>query len=381
MRKIAFIASNEWLPWGGSEVCWSSAAEKFARRGAQVRVSVKAWEKPVEQVGYLTSAGCQVYYRRNPSFLYRIGRRFSLRPEYVWNHVRTVGADADLIVVSQGNNMDGLLWMEAARSHGFKYAVISQSAAECWWPDDEIVERLAACHEDACATYFVSAANLALSRRQFGTLLRRARVIRNPFNVRYNARPSWPGDPSEQLSLACVGRLDVRQKGQDLLIEILSLPRWRDRNLRVTLVGNGMHERSLRRMIEMFKLSTVNFAGFVDDIEEIWSKHHALVLPSRYEGMPLALVEAMLCGRTCIVTDVDGHRELVRNNINGFLAKAPTVELLDEAMNRAWENRMCLKEMGEAAAADVRKFVSSDPVEGFVQELQALAGGASVGAS
>jgi glycosyltransferase involved in cell wall biosynthesis len=88
--------------------------------------------------------------------------------------------------------------------------------------------------------------------------------------------------------------------------------------------------------------------------------------------MPLVLVEAMLCGRPAIVTDVAGARELVRDGVNGFLAKAPTVELLDEAMNRAWENRHRLKEMGEQAAIDVRKFVSPDPVEDFVRELLAL---------
>ena len=56
----------------------------------------------------------------------------------------------------------------------------------------------------------------------------------------------------------------------------------------------------------------------------IWAEHHALVLPSRFEGMPLVVVEAMLCGRPCIVTDVGGNAELIRDGINGFLAKAPT---------------------------------------------------------
>lgn len=69
MRKIVFIASNEWLPWGGSELCWSLAAEKLSRRGVQVSVSAKAWDKPVKQVEDLRSAGCQVYYRAQPSLL------------------------------------------------------------------------------------------------------------------------------------------------------------------------------------------------------------------------------------------------------------------------------------------------------------------------
>jgi glycosyltransferase involved in cell wall biosynthesis len=90
--------------------------------------------------------------------------------------------------------------------------------------------------------------------------------------------------------------------------------------------------------------------------------------------MPLTVVEAMLCGRPCIASDVGGNRELIRDGINGFLAKAPTVELLDEAMNRAWDNRALLKEMGCTAAADARKFVSRDPGEDFARELAAVAG-------
>jgi glycosyltransferase involved in cell wall biosynthesis len=132
----------------------------------------------------------------------------------------------------------------------------------------------------------------------------------------------------------------------------------------------------LRRRAEQLKLANVEFTGYSNELEEVWSQHHALVLPSRFEGMPLALVEAMLCGRAGIVTDVGGNRELVRDGVNGFLAKAPTVELLDEAMNRAWENRGRLREMGCMAASDIRQWVSQDPSEDFARELVALVDGA-----
>ncbi len=372
MRKFLFIASNEWSPWGGSESLWSSAAERFARRGVQVYVSVKDWGKPVKQVEYLRSVGCRIVHRRSPSLMYRLGRKLFPRREYAREHVRVLGTGTDLVVVSQGNNMDGLQWMEASRSNGYRYAVIAQAAAEQWWPDDHLAERLAESYESACAAYFVSESNLALSRLQFVTPLRRARVIRNPFNVRYDAQPAWPLGLPERLSLACVGRLDVMAKGQDLLLEVLSLPDWRHRNVRVSLVGSGINERGLRRMIDKLKLANIDLTGYVSDIEQLWSRHHALVLPSRYEGMPVALVEAMLCGRPCIVTDVAGNRELVRDGINGFLAKAPTVELLDEAMSRAWDSRDRLMEMGCTAATDVRQWVSQDPSEDFVRDLAAL---------
>jgi glycosyltransferase involved in cell wall biosynthesis len=71
---------------------------------------------------------------------------------------------------------------------------------------------------------------------------------------------------------------------------------------------------------------------------------------------------------------VGGNKELIRDGINGFLAKAATVPLLDEAMNRAWEYRERLEEMGCQAAKDVRHFVSRDPAEDFARELESVAG-------
>jgi glycosyltransferase involved in cell wall biosynthesis len=377
MKRIAFIATNESVPWGGSEHCWSAVAERFARGGVQVHVGIKDWGAPVKQIEYLRSVGCRIFYRSfSLTIPARIKRRLSVRNGYEWSHIHQVAAGADLIVISQGGNRDGLAWMEAARSQGLKYAVISQSANEQWWPIDSLGERLAECYEGAAAAYFVSEANLALTRLQLVTPLARGRVIRNPFNVRYDAQPPWPGDPSDSLSLASVARLDVVQKGQDLLIRVLDRPHWRARSVRVTLAGTGIREGALRKLAAHFNVSNLEFAGFVEDIEQLWSRHHALVLASRFEGMPLALVEAMLCGRPCVGTDVGGNRELIRDGVNGFLAKAPTVDLLDEAMNRAWENRLRLREMGEAAAKDVRQWVSPDPTGDFVRELEALAGSA-----
>ena len=365
--------ANEGHRWGGSEPLWSSAAETLARRGNEVRVSVKDWGQPVPQIEGLRSAGCQIFYRRPPSFLARQARKIFPRPEHSLLHVRSAGSGVDLVVISQGSNTDGLGWMEATRAEGYKYAVIAQGAVLYWWPEDDVAERLAENYEKASAAYFVSQANLNLSRRQFGSALRHAKVVRNPFNVSYDAQLPWPTESLDGLRLACVGRLDIITKAQDVLLEVLGLPHWRERKVCLSLIGKGPNERGLRRIVEQLKLTSVEFSGYKSNMEEVWSKHHALVLPSRFEGMPLTVVEAMLCGRACIATDVGGNRELIRDGINGFLAKAPTVELLDEAMNRAWDCRSRLEEMGSTAAADVRKFVSREPTEDFVRELEAIA--------
>jgi glycosyltransferase involved in cell wall biosynthesis len=372
MRKCLFIAANEWPNWGGSELLWTQAAEKMARRGAKVFVSVPDFGKPLNQVERLRAAGCHVFARARPALPFRLATRIFRFPDQIRKQVRTMAGDADLVVISQGAHTDGLPWMEEATAARHKYVVIAQGAPEHGWPDDDVAERLARAYENASRSFFVSQALIDLCRRQFGTPLSNGRVIRNPFNVRYDARPPWPDNGSEELTLACVARIDVGTKGQDLLLRVLSLPHWRERKVRLSLVGGGLNERVLRRYAEQLKVKGVEFPGHREDIEEVWSKHQAMVLPSRQEGMPLTLVEAMLCGRTCIVTDVGGSRELVRDGTNGFLAKAPTVELLDEAMNRAWESRGKLREMGERAAVDVRQWVSADPAEDFVRELEAL---------
>jgi glycosyltransferase involved in cell wall biosynthesis len=375
MKKYLFIMAQEGHPWGGSELLWSSAAERLVRSGEEVRISVKDWGKPVPEIERLRAAGCQILVRsyRLPTFFARQFYRVFPPTEYGLAHVRKAASGVDLVIISQGANSDGLGWMEYAKAEGYKYVSISQSAVIYWWPSDDDAERLRKAFEHASAAYFVSQANVDLSRHQFGSLLHNAKVVRNPFNVRYDAQLPWPND-CNSLMLACVGRLDVVSKAQDVLLQVLNLPHWRERQIHLSLVGTGQNEKCLRMMVEQFKLTNVQFEGQQKDIEEIWKKHHALVLPSRFEGMPLVLVEAMLCGRPAIVTDVGGNVELVRDGINGFVAKAPTVELLNETMNRVWENRDLLKGMGEMATTDARKFVSRDPGQDFARELAMRAG-------
>jgi glycosyltransferase involved in cell wall biosynthesis len=378
MRKYLFIAANEWDNWGGSELLWSLTAEKLVRGGNEVRVSVRDFGRPMREVERLRSAGCRIFYRRAfPPFLYRLGSRLFWIPEYNHTHVRSAANGVDLVVISQGGNIDGLPWMERVQAIGRKYVVIVEGGSDLWWPDDRLAERLALSYENAARAYCVSHATLDLCRRQFASPLRHGKVIRNPFNVRYDAKPPWPMDEQGGLSLAFIGRLDGASKGHDLLFQVLALPHWRKRKVRVSLFGTGVNERVLRYMAQDLKLTSVDFLGQVSDIEAVWGKHHALVLPSRFEGMPLVVVEAMLCGRICIVTDVGGNRELVRDGVNGFVAKAATIELLDEAMSRAWDRRRQLQEMGEVAAADVRRWVSQDPIADFVYELEAQVDGRS----
>jgi glycosyltransferase involved in cell wall biosynthesis len=203
-------------------------------------------------------------------------------------------------------------------------------------------------------------------------------VVRNPFNVPYDVVPTWPTEEGSQLRMACVARLHAPSKGQDLLFEALAEPPWTDRDWRLSLYGEGPNQALLEWFAEQLGLDKrIEFKGQVNDVAGIWAKHHLLVLPSRYEGLPLVLVEAMLCGRPAVVTDVAGNCEVVAAGVSGFVAEAPSKPALRRALEQAWEHRGELRTMGEAAAVRVRELTPRDPVGAFVDKLQALAGFAS----
>ncbi|GAB2806166.1 glycosyltransferase [Streptomyces chlorus] len=104
--------------------------------------------------------------------------------------------------------------------------------------------------------------------------------------------------------VVCVGRL-CRQKGQDVLLRAWDAVVRRVPAARLVLVGDGPDHDRLRAQAP----TSVLFAGAVTDTSLWYQAADLVVLPSRWEGMALAPLEAMACGRPVVVTDVDGARE------------------------------------------------------------------------
>ncbi|MFF8730436.1 glycosyltransferase [Streptomyces sp. NPDC015171] len=140
--------------------------------------------------------------------------------------------------------------------------------------------------------------------------------------------------------VVCVGRL-CRQKGQDVLVRawedvVAALP-----GARLVLVGDGPDHAALRRRAH----PSVRFTGAVTDVVPWYRAADLVVLPSRWEGMALAPLEALGCGRAVVLTDVDGAREslppalaarcLVPPEDPGALARAVTGLLSDPPLRAA----------------------------------------------
>jgi glycosyltransferase involved in cell wall biosynthesis len=115
--------------------------------------------------------------------------------------------------------------------------------------------------------------------------------------------------------LITVGLLNAA-KGQDLAIEALADPRLA--GLQLMLVGHGEDRPALEQRIASLGLGDrVRLLGWRDDV--LLRTADGLLLPSRWEGMPYAVLEAMATGLPVIATRVDGARELVQPGVTGWL--------------------------------------------------------------
>ncbi|QIX60262.1 glycosyltransferase family 4 protein [Hymenobacter sp. BT18] len=362
--------------WGGSEELWSGAALELLGQGHQVRVLKTTVDNQHGTVKRLQAAGCPVIdLEATPSWGTRLTNR--LLPTSRQTTLRAYGCQVirqaltrfqpSLVVVSQGCNFDGVEFAAECLAQNVPYVLVCQKAIDFFFPPAHQRHQAQEVYRGALRCYFVSEHNRQLTQWQLGFELPQAQVIRNPFQVPFQGELPFPG--GEVLRLACVARLNLLDKGQDILLRVLAQPHWQERPVHVTLFGSGPDRLAIEEMAAMLGVRNLTLGGQVADISQVWATHHALVLPSRSEGLPLALVEAMLCGRPAIITAAGGNAELVLDNETGFLAAAATPEALDEALERAWDHREHWGAMGQRAAAYARQQTVPHPARYFADCL------------
>jgi glycosyltransferase involved in cell wall biosynthesis len=374
--KIAFLSSMYGSTWGGSEELWGGAALWLLAQGHEVFAGLIDWPGPAPKRDALREAGCQVHLRIDiPDFRNRVLNRFRSTARRVIQQNPVPGAllafQPDLVVISQMFTDDGLEWMEFCQSHGLPYATIVQAATEYSWPSDGVVPRLRAGYLGARKAYFVSEHNRRLCETQIAAKLANAEVVWNPFSPDLDAVIPWPETPGGRYKLACVGRIQPDAKGQDVLIDVLADPKWKERALDLTFFGSGCNRQWAEDYCRMRGVNAT-FGGFAP-IKEIWREHHLLVHPTRKEGMPIVILEAALCGRPVVATSTAGIPEFVEDGVNGFLCTFAEASLFDEALERAWSQRERWPEIGVTAHRLAAERIHGRPEETFALKLIELA--------
>ncbi len=364
------------MPFGGSEELWYKTALHLKGSSPHnIGVSIRNWTPEPGHVSELRKKNCQISLRTYTSDMKGIQKKLNALLPYRFrskpNQKHIAWLDSfrpDLAVISQGGNTEGAEWMQACIDKNIPFINLIHLASEKRWPKDKQASQLAKLYSHSQKCYFVSEGNVRLTEKQLAHKFSNAGIARNPFKVPYDIDVKWP-ENNEVIRLASLARLGAYHKGQDILLEVMAMDKWKQRKLEVSIYGSGPNEVAFKRLKDLWDIQNVHFKGFVDDVGQVWKTHHGLIMPSRSEGLPLALVEAMLARRVPVVTDVGGNKEVVDDNSTGFIAKAATAALLDEALERFWQQRHQLESIGIAAGVEIRKKIPADPVQVFAQQV------------
>lgn len=354
-------------PWGGSEELWCELALNAHNAGNNVFISYYNWGTTHQKIRDLEQRGIVSFKRKRISFSSLRQKPLGKFNEYVFSsrQLKEIMKKSapDHVVISMGAfcDLDIRIYQNFLLKLETPFSLLVHANPENRYFSLRTVLLITQICEKASKIYFVSKRLLEIATRQTGYGFPNAEIILNPVNMEDNDYVSYPDD-HEVLQLACVGRLSAYVKGQALLFQLLALPKWRERKWHLNIYGKGPDEDLFKHLVNIYNLEDkVVFHGHVKDVKkDIWAHNHVLVMPSYYEGLPLALVEAMLCGRTAVCTDVGGAKEILSEDI-GFFSDGVTLSSFGKAMEDMWTERELLHDKGRLAKVEIDNYLKSFP--------------------
>lgn len=275
----------------------------------------------------------------------------------------------NLVVINQGINFDGLAYSLVCNKLKIPYVLIVHKAVDFFWPYKQIRTSVKHMYAHALYSYFVSEQNRTLTEEQLGFELPRSIIVNNPIK-NLNQYVSYP-KVEYSFNFLCLGRFFLLDKGQDRLVRIFSKDKWKNRAVKLTLVGAGEDEDALRELIDFLGADNVTIRGWEDDIDSLWANYHILLAPSRSEGMTLSVLEAMAAGRPCVLTRAGGHAEIIDHRQNGFISDNAE-EDFERVLEEAYQYRDTWKEIGEKARETILKRYDDRPVEVLAMHVLGL---------
>jgi len=148
-----------------------------------------------------------------------------------------------------------------------------------------------------------------------------------------------------------MGRL-VKQKGFDLLLRAFAKAKLADDGWRIVILGEGEDRQALAQLSDdLGVLKSVETPGYVTNVSDWILRSSIFALPSRYEGFPNALLEAMQLGTACVSFDCpSGPGDLIVDGNNGLLVSPGDVDAFSEALRKLALNRPLRERLAREAA-------------------------------
>lgn len=211
-------------------------------------------------------------------------------------------------------------------------------------------------------------------------VLRRAVVIPNPVIVPEEIRGHLPElricAAQRDDRIVTVGRLSLQQKRQDVLLEAFRIVREAHPEVTLRIYGKGPSEAEIRRRAEALGLAeSVILEGETEQVLADIHTARLFVLPSDYEGVPNALIEAMMVGVPCVSTDCSpgGARLLIRDGVDGFLVPRGDAQAMAARMLQLLEDPQLCDRFSQEAARLEERFAGDVIARQWVEYLQGFA--------
>jgi len=158
-----------------------------------------------------------------------------------------------------------------------------------------------------------------------------------------------PYNEVKKLRFITTGRL-AKVKNHSLMLNALSEVIKVNKNIELSIIGDGPERANLERLCTKLHIENyVNFMGFRTDVHELLLQHDVFLLSSNYEGISIALLEAMSLSMPAISTDVGGIPETIINSKTGYLVPDNDVNMYAQAILKMLSNHNEITKMGKNA--------------------------------
>lgn len=361
-KHILFVSTNR--TWGGSEVLWCQAAGRLTAEGATISVALHYQHHAIQK---LVDSGAYFYnFNKNKRNVFQKITQLLLGKSRSKHQSLLDKIKPDLIVYTLGGLASDIEFLKVAIESKIPYLLITQLVGELHYlnlPSNKAKEYFSI-HSQAIYSCFVSRQNMELAEAILGGKLINGIRVYNSIPQIKSVILNFPH--KSNLNIAFVGRFDMYHKGLDVLVKIVGTTEWKHRDVVFNFYGEGIHATQLNYLIEKFQIKNIKVHAHVNSVEQIWKENHIGIFPSRMEGQSLALLEAISFGRTVIATDVGDNKELIDDNVNGFIASNCDESNLLDAMERAWQNKHQLEAMGRLAHKSYTDSRPSDPISHLI---------------
>jgi glycosyltransferase involved in cell wall biosynthesis len=222
---------------------------------------------------------------------------------------------------------------------------------------------------NASRMFFNSRWTHVLAEKQIARSIAAGAYFQYPVRFSFDEPLAWPSGTVP--TIAMVNRLDSLHKGIDLAIESVACLKREGVIVELTIVGRGPDEHYIRDLALWLDVGErVRFLPYTEDLASFWADQEILLLPSRYEGLAVSMMEAMGFARPVLRTPYGGCEEWIEEDVNGFVCPAAEVDLLVQTLKRALAERGRWREMGLAAHAKIKCDLNPRPARAFLDALQ-----------